>query len=70
MRREAQCASAAEKATLQMDDTAFLNLVKLTAEQYGCTITDVDLENHTINLDGPDDTVDACARAIAELAEG
>lgn len=70
MRGEAPDASPAERATLQMDDTTFLNLVKLTAEQHGCTITDVDLENHTINLDGPDDALGACARAIAELEEG
>ena len=52
-----------------MDDTTFLNMIKLTAEQHGCTLVDVDLENHVINLDGPDDAVGACAQAIAELAD-
>ena len=51
-----------------MDETAFLNALKLTVERHGCTIVDVDLENHVVNLDGPDDAVDDCARAIAELA--
>ena len=50
-----------------MDDTLFLNLVKNTAEKYGCTLVDVDLENHVINLDGPDEAVAKCARAISEL---
>ena len=50
-----------------MDDTLFLNLVKNTAEKHGCTLVDVDLENHVINLDGPDDAVGECARAISEL---
>lgn len=51
-----------------MDDTTFLNVLKTTVENHGCTIIDVDLENHIVNLDGPDDAVAACARAISELA--
>jgi len=50
-----------------MDDTMFLNVLKTTVENHGCTIIDVDLENHIVNLDGPDDAVAACARAISEL---
>ena len=48
--------------------TIFLNVLKTTVENHGCTIIDVDLENHIVNLDGPDDSVAACARAISELA--
>jgi hypothetical protein len=51
-----------------MDETAFLNLLKMTVENYGCSIVDLDLERRIINLDGPDEAVGACARAIAELA--
>ena len=50
-----------------MDDTMFLNLIKTTVENHGCTILDVDLENHVINLDGPDEAVSACALAISKL---
>lgn len=50
-----------------MDDTLFLNILKTTAENHGCTIADVDLENHVINLDGPDDAVATCALAISKL---
>ena len=52
-----------------MDDTTFLNVLKSTVENHGCTIIDVDLEKHIINLDGPDDAVTACALAISELVE-
>jgi hypothetical protein len=50
-----------------MDETLFLNVLKTTAENHGCSIVDVDLENHIINLDGPDDAVTACALAISKL---
>ena len=53
-----------------MDDTTFLNVLKSTVENHGCTIIDVDLEKHIINLDGPDEAVAACAVAISELVEG
>jgi hypothetical protein len=52
-----------------MEENAFLNLIKMTVEHHGCTIVDVDMDNHIINLDGPDDAVDACARAIADVLE-
>lgn len=52
-----------------MDETLFLNVLKTTVENHGCSIVDVDLENHIINLDGPDDAVTACALAISKLME-
>lgn len=52
-----------------MDEGTFLSLLKITVENHGCTIIDLDLDNHVINLDGPDEAVHACARAIADLAE-
>ncbi|MDJ0722607.1 MAG: hypothetical protein QNJ04_13310 [Desulfobacterales bacterium] len=45
-------------------------MVKTTVENHGCTIVDVDLENHVLNLDGPDEAVEACALAIANLVDG
>jgi hypothetical protein len=53
-----------------MDDTVFINMVKTTVEKHGCKIIDVDLENHVLNLDGPDESVAACAQAIAKLVDG
>ena len=52
-----------------MDETLFLNMVKTTAENHGCTIVDMDLENHIIHLDGPDAAVIPCAQAISRLFE-
>jgi hypothetical protein len=52
-----------------MDETTFLNLVKMTAENHGCSIIDVDIDNHIINLDGPEEAVHTCALAIAELVK-
>jgi hypothetical protein len=52
-----------------MDEATFLNVLKMTVEKHGCTIVDLDLENHIINLDGPEDAVGDCARAIAELVK-
>ena len=50
-----------------MDDTNFLNLLKHTVENHGCTILDIDIENRVVNLDGPEEAVAACARAISDL---
>jgi hypothetical protein len=50
-----------------MDETTFLNVLKMTVEHHGCSIVDFDLEKRIINLDGPEDAVNACALAIAEL---
>ena len=33
---------------MDMDDTIFLNMIKTTVEKYGCSIVDVDLENHIL----------------------
>jgi hypothetical protein len=52
---------------VEMDDTVFINMIKTTVEKYGCTIVDVDMENHVLNLDGPDESVAECAQAIANL---
>ena len=52
-----------------MDETLFLNLLKATVEKHGCRIVDLDLENHIINLDGPEDKVHACAEAIAAFMD-
>lgn len=53
-----------------MDEATFLNVLKMTVENHGCNIEDFDLENHIINLDGPDEAVHACALAIAKLVDG
>lgn len=45
----------------------FISMVSSILEEHGCKIIDVDFENNVLNLDGPDDAVAACARALTEL---
>ncbi len=52
-----------------MDDSVFLNLVKNTVERHGCRLVDVDFDQHVVNLDGPDDAMETCAIALAEIME-
>ena len=47
----------------------FISMVSSIVEEHGCKIIDVDFENNVLNLDGPDDAVDACARALADLLD-
>lgn len=41
----------------------------MTVENHGCRIVDLDMQKHIINLDGPEEAVDACARAIADRVD-
>lgn len=50
-----------------MEDALFFTLLKETVEKHGCHLVDVDFENHRVNLDGPDEAVEACAMALAKL---
>ena len=50
-----------------IDDTAFFSIVKETVEKHGCRIVDVDFDFHVINLDGPEEAMDACAMALENL---
>ena len=51
------------------DETTFLNLVKHAVEKHGCRLVDIDLEKQYINIDGPDDALADCARALADLVD-
>ena len=50
-----------------MDDTQLLNMVKQVVEQHGCTLVDVDFENHILNIQGSEENKVACALAIERL---
>jgi hypothetical protein len=56
---------------MEMDSTevVVLNLITHAIEKEGCTLADVDFENLTIKVDGPDEVIGDCARAIAEIIE-
>ena len=46
-----------------------INLLKNAVESEGCSLSDVDLESLTIKVDGPDEVVGDCARAVAEILD-
>ena len=52
-----------------MTNETFVSMVAAVVEQHGCKIVDVDFDTKTLNLDGPDDAVAECARALAEMLE-
>ena len=52
-----------------MDDTTMFNLIKSVAEQKGCRLVDVDFENHTINIEGPQKAQLECALALERLMD-
>ena len=45
------------------------SLIKDAVESEGCYITGVNFENLSIKVDGPDESVGSCARAVAEILE-
>ena len=46
-----------------------VNLLKEAVESEGCYLAEVDFENLEIKVNGPDEAVGACARAVAEILE-
>lgn len=50
-------------------DTIVVSLLKEAVESEGCHLSEVDLENHVIKVNGPDDVVSHCARAVAEILD-
>ncbi|MGD1975846.1 MAG: hypothetical protein PVH37_06990 [Desulfobacterales bacterium] len=53
----------------QSTDTIVINLIKEAVESEGCELSVVDLENLTIKVNGPDEVVSNCARAVAEILD-
>jgi len=50
-------------------DIVAVNLLKAAVESEGCRLTAVDFENLVIKVDGADENVGACARAVAEILD-
>ena len=51
------------------EDVVLLNLLKQAVESEGCKLTEVDFENNILKVDGPDEAVEDCARAVAEIID-
>jgi phage tail tube protein FII len=50
-------------------DIITVNLLKEAVESKGCRLAEVDLENLVIKVDGADEVVGDCARAVAEILD-
>jgi hypothetical protein len=48
-------------------DTPSLDIIVKTVEQYGCKLVDIDLDNHILNIEGPEAAQTACALALEKL---
>jgi hypothetical protein len=53
----------------ESSDTIVVNLLKEAVESEGCHLSEVDIENLVIKIDGPDEVVSDCARAVAEILD-
>ena len=50
-------------------DTIVISLLKEAVESEGCSLSAVDLDNLVIRVNGPDDVVSNCARAVSEILD-
>ena len=53
----------------ESSDTIVVKLLKEAVESEGCHLSEVDIANLVIRVNGPDEVVDACARAVAEVLD-
>jgi hypothetical protein len=53
----------------ESSDIIMVRLLEGTVESEGCNLSDVDLENLYIKVNGPDDVVSDCARAVAGILD-
>jgi hypothetical protein len=53
----------------ESSDILMVNLLKEAVESKGCHLSEVDIDNLVIKVDGPDEVVSACARAVAEILD-
>lgn len=51
----------------QMEADKLLTIITHTVEKHGCRIVDIDLENHLINIEGPEQAQEQCAIALGEI---
>ncbi len=50
-------------------DEVIVKLIKEAVETKGCRLTEVDLENLKVKIDGSDEIVSDCARAVADILD-
>ncbi len=54
---------------MDSENSQLLNVIVNTVEKHGCKLADIDLDKHIINLEGPEENQEACARALAEILD-
>ena len=54
---------------LDTKNSQLLTIIANTVEKHGCKLAEVDLDNHIINLEGPEKNKEACAQALAEILD-
>jgi hypothetical protein len=53
----------------ESSETIVVSLLKEAVESQGCHLSAVDLDNLVIKVNGPDEVVSDCARAVAEILD-
>ncbi len=48
-------------------DVIVANLIKEAVESEGCQLADLDIEGLTVKVEGPDEIVGNCAKAVEEI---
>lgn len=51
----------------ELDDAQLLTVVQNLVEKHGCKLTNIDFENASIHIEGPDDAKADCARALVDV---
>jgi len=50
-------------------DLIIANLIKEAVESEGCQLADLDIEGLTVKVEGTDDIVGNCAKAVEEIMD-
>lgn len=50
-------------------DVIVANLIKEAVESEGCRLADVDIKGLSVKVEGPDDMLDNCAKAVEEILD-
>ena len=51
------------------EEIVIVNLLKQAVEAEGCELSEVDFENNLLKVEGPEEVVPDCARAVAEIMD-
>jgi len=53
----------------ESSDVIMVNLLNEAVKSEGCHLSEVNIDNLVIKVNGPDEVVSACARAVAEILD-